>query len=402
MAVFSSAIADFDLERYPPERNKTAAALRAWDASDALLIEHLQQQGLLTQAKTILLVNDSFGALAVNLSAPKEQIHTISSWSDSLQSHLGLDANLKRNSIPEAVQKLSSLQVPSGSFDLVLIKLPKTLALLEDQLIKMLPGIRSDTVLIAAGMVKYIESSHYQLLERYLGATRSSLSQHKARLIFVQTGDNQTLRDSISNPYPDCYQANDLQQGLALTLHNHANVFCRQKLDVGARFFIEQFQQLPAAQQLIDLGCGNGVLGICAKHLIDNRYTLDSHCRFVDESYMAVDSARINFTNAFGSAARADFTVSHCLEHCEQTPANSKHADLILCNPPFHQGNSLGDQIASQMLQQSFRALRPGGELWIIGNRHLGYHNKIKRIFGNCSTIASNKKFVVLRGVKTK
>lgn len=399
MAIFSSALADYDLERHPQERNKSAAALQAWDASDALLLEHVRQQGWLEQAKNILLVNDSFGALAVNLGAAKKPTHSISSWSDSLLSHLGMDANLQRNQVSNAVQKLTSLQAPSDRFDLVLIKLPKTLALLEDQLIKLLPSVTTSTVIIAAGMVKYIEASHYRLFERYLGTTRSSLSQRKARLIFVNAAGNEKLIEPVSNPYPDSYQANDLQTDVPLTLHNHANLFCRQKPDLGARFFVEQFQQLPAAQQLIDLGCGNGLLGICAKRAIDQQYSLDSHCRFVDESYMAVDSARINFIETFGNPSRADFFVSHCLEQVpKQVDANQP--DLVLCNPPFHQGNSLGDQIASQMLQQSFRVLRPGGELWIIGNRHLSYHNKIKRIFGNCSTIDSNKKFVVLRGWK--
>lgn len=403
MAIFSSVLADYDLQRYPRERNKTAAALQAWDASDALLLEHLQTQGLLEQEKNILLVNDSFGALAVNVLTNNLPKYSVSSWSDSLLSHLGMDANLQANHIDRSVEKLTSLQLPTGKFDLVLIKLPKTLALLEDQLIKLLPCITANTVVIAAGMVKYIEASHYQLFERYLGATRSSLSRRKARLIFVQPAAEQLALESVSNPYPDIYQADDLQPGLQLILHNHANVFCRQKLDIGARFFIEQFGQLPAAQHLLDLGCGNGVLGICAKYAIDRHYGLDSHCHFVDESYMAVDSARVNVAAAFGNEARASFTVSHCLEQVDfkQGQDETNRPDVVLCNPPFHQGNSLGDQIASQMLQQSFRVLRPGGELWVIGNRHLSYHHKIKRVFGNCETVAGNKKFVVLCGKKT-
>ena len=36
------------------------------------------------------------------------------------------------------------------------------------------------------------------------------------------------------------------------------------------------------------------------------------------------------------------------------------------------------------------------GELHVVGNRHLAYHAKLKKLFGNCTTRAGNGKFVVL------
>jgi 16S rRNA G1207 methylase RsmC len=57
----------------------------------------------------------------------------------------------------------------------------------------------------------------------------------------------------------------------------------------------------------------------------------------------------------------------------------------------------VGDQIALRMFRQSYRALRKGGELWVIGNRHLGYHVSLKHLFASVELVASNKKFVVLR-----
>jgi 16S rRNA (guanine1207-N2)-methyltransferase len=57
----------------------------------------------------------------------------------------------------------------------------------------------------------------------------------------------------------------------------------------------------------------------------------------------------------------------------------------------------VSDEVAWQMFVQSHRALRPGGVLTVVGNRHLAYHAKLKRIFGNCTVVASNSKFVVFR-----
>jgi 23S rRNA (guanine1835-N2)-methyltransferase len=113
---------------------------------------------------------------------------------------------------------------------------------------------------------------------------------------------------------------------------------------------------------------------------------------FVDESFMAVASAEENFLRALGAKRQAIFRAGDGL-----TDFEPNSADLILCNPPFHQQHTVGDQIASSMFKHSRRILRPGGELWVIGNRHLDYHVALKRLFGTCSVVAANAKFVILR-----
>ena len=48
------------------------------------------------------------------------------------------------------------------------------------------------------------------------------------------------------------------------------------------------------------------------------------------------------------------------------------------------------------------RSLKYGGELYVVGNRHLDYFRKLKRAFGNCTTIATNNKFVILKATKVR
>lgn len=74
--------------------------------------------------------------------------------------------------------------------------------------------------------------------------------------------------------------------------------------------------------------------------------------------------------------------------------------DLVLCNPPFHSHQAVTDATARNMFAGAHAALRQGGELWVVGNRHLAYHTQLRRIFGNCVTVAGDPKFVVLRAVK--
>jgi len=121
----------------------------------------------------------------------------------------------------------------------------------------------------------------------------------------------------------------------------------------------------------------------------------DAKLIFLDVSFMAVESARQSFESAFAQTREAKFQVNDCLTRIEENSA-----DLILNNPPFHQDNAVGDDVAWKMFQQSKRVLKKKGELLVIGNRHLGYHIKLKKIFNNCEVVATNKKFVILRSVK--
>lgn len=73
---------------------------------------------------------------------------------------------------------------------------------------------------------------------------------------------------------------------------------------------------------------------------------------------------------------------------------------MVLCNPPFHQQQVVGDFLAWRMFTQARAALVTGGELWIVGNRHLGYHGKLKRLFRGVEQVAATPKFVVLRAIR--
>jgi len=392
--IFKTVFGDFRLQRLPLPSKNPKENLRAWDAADELILQYVHenyQAQLKPQDKQkdepILILNDAFGALTVSL---HESI--IHNGNDSYVSHLAARHNLSLNQYDSvAFTPIKSTEKFTSNYAFVFIKIPKTLALLEHQLCQLKPHINKSTILVAAGMTKHIHTSTLKLFEKIIGTTTTSLATKKARLVFV-TNDQP---NEIESPYPKSFSDDNLE----LTLKNHANVFSKDHLDIGARFMIEQLKQCPAAKHIIDLGCGNGVLGIMAKRLQPK-----AQISFVDESYMAIESARMNYADniietnvdAIENKSEADLIVSNALDQF-----TGDKADLILCNPPFHQAHSIGDQIAWQMFKQSREYLNPNGELWIVGNRHLGYHIKLKRLFGNCRTIASNKKFVVLATKKT-
>lgn len=379
MPIFTTPFAQLDLLRQPEQQDEP---LQAFDAADEYLLNHLHdlalhEQGLHAGSR-VLLLNDSFGALAASL-AP---LCAVTSCGDSHLGFLALQKNLARNQLPATtVTFVPASQVPEGPFDWVLIRVPKTLALLEEQLIRLHGQLAPGARVIAGAMLKHLPRAAGDLLERYIGPVQASLAVKKARLLSATP----TAKPAVVSPYPSRYT---LEQP-PLQLLNHANLFCREGLDIGTRAFLPHLPKSLAARRVADLGCGNGVLGIA--HALANP---QDELTLVDESYMAVQSAAENWRAALGERP---VTIRAGDGLAEQAPES---LDLVLCNPPFHQQQVVGDFLAWRMFTQARAALVTGGELWIVGNRHLGYHGKLKRLFRGVEQVAATPKFVVLRAIR--
>jgi 16S rRNA G1207 methylase RsmC len=367
------------LERLPVSRDPN---LQAWDAADEYLLNeyraHCSEES--SSHEPLLILNDSFGALCCALAQhPREMV------SDSYLSHRATERNHRSNdlSISELILTRSTdrwqLQ-PTR----VLMKLPKSAAFLEQQLYQLQQHLQDGTEVWCGARARDIQRSHIELFEKYLGPTSCSLAWKKSRII-------RTTRVQRRTTAPDLISRWKLE-GTRFELLNLANVFARNRLDIGARVMLDNLPRARDYQHAIDLGCGNGVLGL--QLMADNRV---KQLSFVDESYMAVASARQTIKHNLPDYQHCcEFIANHCLQ---DLPLNN--VDLVLCNPPSHQQNTLMDDIAWQMFLDARSVLQPGGELRIVGNRHLGYHVKLKRLFGNCRLIAGNRKFSVLSARKS-
>ena len=369
-----------DLRRIPHHRS---SPLRAWDAADQYVLDHLAASA--EGFDRILVVNDLFGALAASLVAryaDEGAPSVIQSWGDSITSHAATNQNLERNGLdPRAVALVPSTQDPFGLVDLVVLKIPRSLALLEEQLIRLRPMLHPEATIVAAGMVKSIHRSTLELFERLIGPAPTSKAVRKARLI------HPTVDRALpvgSNPFPSNY---DYAPGLPLT--EHANVFARGRVDVGTRLLLEHLPVSGPDDHILDLGCGNGLLGLESARRHHPRLVT-----FVDESYHAVDSARLNH-HAWALENDARFEVARTLD-----PVDTASVDLVLNNPPFHSHQSRSDDTARLMFADAHRVLRPGGRLVVVANRHLDHHRHLRRRFAAVRVVASNPKFVVREAVR--
>jgi 16S rRNA G1207 methylase RsmC len=371
-----------DLKRYPV---RPTDPLQAWDAADELILIQLGELGAdALRGRRVLILNDDFGALSAALSAPGLDLGLeLTAYTDSFVSAQGIALNTQGRVKP--IHALSDL---TGHYDLLLVQIPKNSSFLEDQLAHASQYLTPGALVISGFMIKHQAKASFAVINRVIGETRTSLARKKARLILANFTQAPT-----TSPYPLRVSINDAHAAYDLPFVNHSNLFSREKLDIGTRFLL---QYLPQGDYpvILDLGCANGIVGIEAKRL-----NPASRVIFADDSWMAVESARANYAQYFGepetAETRAQFLWTNCFEN---QPAES--VDLVICNPPFHHGNSMGDSIAWSMFTDARHALRSGGTLLVIGNTHLKYQLSLRQIFGNHQVVATNDKFAVIDAIK--
>lgn len=253
MSHIDNGFRSLNLKRFP--ETDDVNPLQAWEAADEYLLQQLDDTEI---NGPVLIFNDSFGALSCALAEHKPY-----SIGDSYVSELGTRENLRHNDIDESSVRFldSTAEYPSAPA-VVLIKIPKTLALLEQQLRALREVVTPQTRIIGGAKARDIHNSTLALFEKILGTTTTTLAWKKARLINCTFTKPELADESQIVSWP--------LEGTSWTIHNHANVFSRTGLDIGARFFIEHLPE-NLEGEIVDLGCGNGVIGMTLLEKIQKR-----------------------------------------------------------------------------------------------------------------------------------
>ncbi|WP_460735524.1 class I SAM-dependent methyltransferase [Lysobacter tyrosinilyticus] len=132
-----------------------------------------------------------------------------------------------------------------------------------------------------------------------------------------------------------------------------------------------------------DLGAGYGYL---ASELLARCPRIDAMDLYEAE-HRALELARVNLA---GSDRALQFHWH------DVTSGLGKRFDVIVSNPPFHaQGRADRPDIGRRFIAVAADALRPGGRLWLVANRHLPYEAELATHFGSVRTVAQDKGFKV-------
>jgi 16S rRNA (guanine1207-N2)-methyltransferase len=173
-----------------------------------------------------------------------------------------------------------------------------------------------------------------------------------------------------------------------LTIGTMPGVFSWQALDDGTAFLLTQDAVSAFADNMdiLDMGCGTGVIGC-----VLGRRAASVH--LVDVNLLAVECARTTIHLNHLPQARAYPSDLY-------SEVGDARFDLIISNPPFHQGFAQTQDITRQLIPQAPEYLKPGGRLVIVANAFLSYEPLMQHHLMSVQTLAQNNRYKVLVGQK--
>lgn len=173
-------------------------------------------------------------------------------------------------------------------------------------------------------------------------------------------------------------------KGIEFEFYTSSGVFSKDKIDKGTLILAENMT-VGKNYNVLDIGCGIGVLGIVAAKLFNTKVVMS------DINKRAIMLAKKNITL---NKVKAEIYQGDLYENIKQ-----KNFDVILSNPP----QTAGKEICFQLIGQSKKYLKKGGSLQLVATHNKGgssLSSKMQEVFGNVKVIAKKSGYWVYVSVK--
>ncbi len=140
-------------------------------------------------------------------------------------------------------------------------------------------------------------------------------------------------------------------------------VFSKNKIDYGSRLLVETFlkQNTETIEELLDVGCGYGFIGIVLAKILNCVATL------IDVNKRAVHLTKMN---AKENNIEINSLLSNIYENVE------KKYDLIFTNPPIRAGK----EVVINILDNAKDHLKESGKLWFVMRKDQGAKSVFKKM----------------------
>lgn len=220
---------------------------------------------------------------------------------------------------------------------------------------------------------------------RRLAGPVASLSKHKCRVFWTAplTGPADAM---LLEEWRRLDAVRPVADGRLLS---RPGVFAWDRIDTASGLLIEH---LPGdlSGRVADLGAGIGVLAQALLERCAGIAALDLY----EAEARALDLARRNLAGA---------RVPVGFHWHDVTAGIPDGYDAIVMNPPFHaQGRGDRPDIGRRFIQVAAEALKPGGRLWMVANRHLPYEDVLGTAFGELRVHAQRDGFKVVEGIRAR
>jgi 16S rRNA (guanine1207-N2)-methyltransferase len=282
------------------------------------------------------------------------------------------------NEIPNADVRLADSTDAVATYDLVLSHLPRgrevVEALIQDVARALVPGGRFYLVAHKRAGVKAAIAVATQQLGR-AGIVRQRRGYH------VALGAKERSQDAKVTTRDDAFQKHGISlAGTPATLVSQPGVFAWDRLDDGTAALIETMEVQPD-ETVLDLGCGAGLLALQAARRGGRVTGVDADLRAVESAQRTLAANHVD----------AEVLISDCAR-----AVSERRFDVVLCNPPFHQGVGVEYDVARQMVRDAAAVLRPGARLYLVSNAFIRYERDMASRFARVEEVFNNRRYRVL------
>ena len=266
--------------------------------------------------------------------------------------------------------------LPEGPFDLVIFSFKQTsewqLAkdILEQTFCGLAPGGK---LLVATDNAR--DSKLAQELQRVFGGVKLEEKNRCGRLYSCRRKGEPKFK---SRDYRCTLQTR--LQDKEFEFQTRAGVFSHAKFDEGARTLLD-VAEFSTEDSLLDLGCGNGSVGVIMAAQMSGKVTLlDSNARAV-----ALTKENLSLNNITNAEVILSATVD----------TGDARFDRVLANPPYFSNYS----ISELFIRRSYELLNPSGTLQLVTKSRAPHVEMFEKIFGNAESI-SRRGYSVVKGIK--
>lgn len=166
-------------------------------------------------------------------------------------------------------------------------------------------------------------------------------------------------------------------------------MFSHDRIDAGSRLLVECSPE-SAKGAAADFGAGWGYLSAMLAERTKGLSAVDLY----EADYQSLTAAKANLANLPGAPQFGFFWHDLVGEKVE------KKYDLIVMNPPFHQGRAAEPGIGQAMIKAASGALKSGGQLLMVANRGLPYDHELKASFKDVRELRNEGGFRVFAARK--